>query len=195
MLCLSGAAVKAYMEYTMSTEKGYSSTKGGQRYAGDFKFTSLPTNLLAINNAGIASITLASDVTPFQWEWSTDTTIGPQRNTLSCKRSNYDTYGLSSQGSALAELLGSSGFDSLEEAHLAVERLRADFGVAPSPAPVDVIGGSVIDDDDDDDDDGKAAMAIAVVALVVALIALCLSCLPMFRKQPCADPSKGHSSI
>ena len=105
MLCLSGAAVKAYMEYTMSTEKGYSSTKGGQRYAGDFKFTSLPTNLLATNNAGIASITLASDVTPFQWEWSTDTTIGPQRNTLSCKRSNYDTYGLSSQGSALAELL------------------------------------------------------------------------------------------
>ena len=184
MLCLSGAAVKAYMEYTMSTEKGYSSTKGGQRYAGDFKFTSLPTNLLAINNAGIASITLASDVTPFQWEWSTDTTIGPQRNTLSCKRSNYDTYGLSSQGSALAELLGSSGFDSLEEAHLAVERLRADFGVAPSPAPVDVIGGSVIDDDDDDDDDGKAAMAIAVVALVVALIALGLSCMPMFRKQP-----------
>ena len=179
----------------MSTEKGYSSTKGGQRYAGDFKFTSLPTNLLAINNAGIASITLASDVTPFQWEWSTDTTIGPQRNTLSCKRSNYDTYGLSSQGSALAELLGSSGFDSLEEAHLAVERLRADFGVAPLPpaSPPSPAPDATVADDDDDDDGG--AIVIAVAALVVAMLALALSCIPMCRKQPCADPSKGHASI
>ena len=179
----------------MSTEKGYSSTKGGQRYAGEFKFTSLPTNLLAINNAGIASITLASDVTPFQWEWSTDTTIGPQRNTLSCKRSNYDTYGLSSQGSALAELLGSSGFDSLEEAHLAVERLRADFGVAPLPPPPPSPAIVDYDDDDDDDDDDGGAIVIAVAALVVAMLALALSCIPMCRKQPCADPSKGHASI
>lgn len=172
----TGAAVKAFLEYAMSTEKGYASTKGGQKYAGEFKFTALPQSLLAVNNAGIASITLASGVTPFQWEWSTDTTIGPQRNTLSCKRSNYDTYALSSLSSTLAELLGTSGgFDSLEEAHIAVANLRAEFGVVAAPASAPEANDS-------------AALVVAVMALIVAMLSLLLNVAMMFcgKKMPAA---------
>eukprot|EP01047_Picozoa_sp_COSAG01_P039189 COSAG01_NODE_3223_length_6394_cov_10.166005_4_plen_823_part_01 len=81
----TGAAVKAFLEYSMSSETGYSSSKGGQLFASDFSFVKLPDNLITLNKAGINMITLAPSVVPFQFEWSTDVIVGPQRNTLSCK--------------------------------------------------------------------------------------------------------------
>ena len=169
----------------MSTEKGYASTKGGQKYAGEFKFTPLPQSLLDVNNAGIASITLASGVTPFQWEWSTDTTIGPQRNTLSCKRSNYDTYALSSLSSTLADLLGTTGgFDSLEEAHIAVENLRTELGggaaAAPGPAP----------ETNDSEIVAIIALIVAVISLLLNVVMMCGLCGGKTPAGQCATPQE-----
>lgn len=125
---------------------------------------------------------LHADVTPFQWEWSTDANIGPQRNTLSCKRSNYDTYGIASANSALSELLGTSDYDSLADAHAAVQRLRADMA---SPVKADK------------SDDVDQAMAVAVVALVVAVVALliqiaqCCNFCSKASDMPCTSENGG----
>ena len=140
----SAAALKALLELAMSTEKGYSSTKGGQKYAGDFKFTALPANLLATNNAGIATLQLPTNVEPFQWEWSTSTTVGPARNTLSCKRTNYATYATSSSPSD-----GAAGADGVDGA-------AGASGAAGAAGAAGEDGG----------------VALAIVALLVSLVNL-----------------------
>jgi len=91
-----GALLKAYMQYTQSDATGYGAAKGGQLFASEFSFTGLPSKLRALSNSGIAAIKLAPDVTPFEFEWSTDVTSGPKRNTLSCKRADYAEYVLGS---------------------------------------------------------------------------------------------------
>lgn len=172
----TAVAVKAFLEYAMSNEKGYSSTKGGQKFAADFNFVPLPQSLLDLNNAGIATLQLPEDTQPFQWEWSTDTTVGPQRNTLSCKRSNYETYALNSHGGRLEEVNEQVQMMVGELPHLTVN-------VAPSPAPpvvveIDASDLVVQSDDSDDSDDSKKSDsndAIAMVALVIAIVSLLLN--------------------
>lgn len=174
----TAVAVKAFLEYAMSTEKGYSSSKGGQNFAGDFSFTSLPDSLLTLNNAGIATLQLPEDSQPFQWEWSTDTTVGPQRNTLSCKRANYETFALDSQES------------SIEAVNDAMEQMAGQLDGAGQAAeqPAGGIAGA------DSDTVAVVALIIAIVSLLLNIVLLCGSKRGGGSAAACATPAERRYS-
>ncbi len=145
----TGAAVKAFLQYSQSTETGYSSSKGAQHFASEFGFTALPDTMLTISQTGINSITLAGGVEEFDWEWSTNTDIGSSRMTLSCKRANWDTYGISMNSNA-------------------IESVEPEPQPSPSPSPSSsceqLLGAGALACKGVDD-----AMGVAVAALVLSI--------------------------
>ena len=107
-----------------------------------------------------------------------------QRNTLSCKRSNYGTYALSAHDAAVAALASAS----------------AGGPTAPAPAPVAAAPVALATPaDDDDDDDGNV---VAIIALVLALLSLVMNVFLIAALKcgsgdaaPCANPDQQHKSL
>lgn len=80
-LGLSGALLKAYVQFMMSAEV--------QGEVGEFGFYPVPQIVLGINAAGIERIQLAPGQDDFQFETSTWAIAGHGENVISSKRGNY----------------------------------------------------------------------------------------------------------
>jgi ABC-type phosphate transport system substrate-binding protein len=169
----TGAAVKAFLQYSQSTEKGYSTSKGAQHFASEFKFTALPETMLTISQAGIDSITLAPGVEEFDWEWSTDTDIGSSRMTLSCKRSNWDTYGISMNSGAIGAAAGTEPAVVAPAAAVACEQM---FGAG-------ALACQGVDD----------AMGVAIAALVMSISTLIIMLCILIKLCTTKNDTEGRS--
>ena len=107
-----GELLKSYLHMTMDE------TIGGQNLASDYNFYPVTEALRTQNIAAINSITTAAGSTPFVFEKSTDTSIGPDPNTFSVKRTTHELRLLDKHEAELQLITGTSGSLTAVQARL-----------------------------------------------------------------------------
>ena len=102
---------------TLTMEK----TKGGQKIAANYNFIPIPETLRLQNENAIKAIKVKAGSTAFEWEWSTDTTVGPKANTLSIKRQRHTFSLVEKHEAEIKAMTGTDGSLTAVQAKIAGE--------------------------------------------------------------------------